>query len=553
MKKNMKRKIIWVMTAIFAAGLMFMTCSVDEVKKVKPNNTGEVPKIDKEKSSLNDQTVDQGVQAAAWRVEAVESESSYLYNYQWFSNTTASNKGGTLIQNEWNQSYRPPTAVSGIFYYYVEISYEDETTNKETKTASDVIKITVLEAPLILTATSSLNDATYILNANAAPLTVEVVEGPNYASYTYQWYSNAADSNTGGNVIAEAKTKSFTPPTNTISTDTTFYYYVIVKYEEKQAISRPVKIQVNLETPVISSSSQLDNAMYVKNAAAAALTVVPVTTQNSANYTYQWYSNDENTTEGGTTIANTTASFTPATDTEGKFYYYVEISFEGRKTSKAIFIWVMEDQADKLVWEWSAGDGITRDEDKKLNGQKFVIQSGVTLDDTGNIELVSGRFLVGADTYHTPSGTNSFIHPPIGELDLRQKFKVTLTYVEGGYQDPSQNRWCFVYLSNDTTSGANSGALTAEGATTLVSSNSNSAGFETSTNILMRRQPYLSGETTSTITIEVDPNKIKFRDTTAAAANDNDLDTVLKTSFLQFRMENTAAKLVISYIKVEYM
>jgi len=404
-----------------------------------------------------------------------------------------------------------------------------------------------------LTATSSLNDATYILNANAAPLTVEVVEGPNYASYTYQWYSNTADSNTGGNVIAEAKTKSFTPPTNTISTDTTFYYYVIVKYEEKQAISRPVKIQVNLETPVISSSSQLDNAMYVKNAAAAALTVVPVTTQNSANYTYQWYSNDENTTEGGTTIANTTASFTPATDTEGKFYYYVEISFEGRKTSKAIFIWVMEDQADKLVWEWSAGDGITRDEDKKLNGQKFVIQSGVTLDDTGNIELVSGRFLVGADTYHTPSGTNSFIHPPIGELDLRQKFKVTLTYVEGGYQDPSQNRWCFVYLSNDTTSGANSGALTAEGATTLVSSNSNSAGFETSTNILMRRQPYLSGETTSTITIEVDPNKIKFRDTTAAAANDNDLDTVLKTSFLQFRMENTAAKLVISYIKVEYM
>ena len=548
MKKEMKRKLIWVLTAIFVTGLLFTACPNEGSKKVNPE---EIPEIDPEASSLNDQTVDQGVQADLLKVEVVQTENSNNYNFQWYSNTVNSNTGGTVIQDQTSRSYRPPTTVPGIFYYYVKVSYMDEET--ENTTTSDVVTITVIEIPVIVMASSSLNDAVYIFNTEAAILTVAVSEGPNHASYTYQWYSNTVNSNTGGTVITDAIAKSFTPPTNTISTDTTFYYYVVVTYGEKQAVSRAVKIQVNFEIPVINSTSQLNNAMYVKNAEAAALTVVPVTTLNSANYTYQWFSNNENSTEGGTPITNTTTTLIPVTDTEGKFYYYVEVSFEGRKTSKAIFIWVMEDQADKLIWEWTAGDGITRDEDKKLNGQKFVIQSGVTLDDDGNIVLISGRLLVGADTYHTPSGTNSFAHPPIGELDFRQKFRVTLTYVEGGNQDPALDRWCFVYLSNDTTSGANSGALTAEGATTLVSSNNNSAGFETSTNILMRRQPYLSGETTATITIEVDPDKIKFRDATAAAANDNDLDTVLKTSFLQFRMENTAAKLVISYIKVEYM
>jgi len=45
MKKNMKRKIIWVMTAIFAAGLMFMTCSVDEVKKLSLITPGKFRKL----------------------------------------------------------------------------------------------------------------------------------------------------------------------------------------------------------------------------------------------------------------------------------------------------------------------------------------------------------------------------------------------------------------------------------------------------------------------------------------------------------------------------
>jgi len=564
MKKEMKGKLIWVLMAIFAAGLLFTACPGEEKKK---SNPGEVPKIDLESSLLKDQTIDQGVQADLLTVVVIQTDNSSDYNYQWYSSSTASNKDGTAIQNQTNRSFRPSTTVPGTFYYYVKISYADEGTGKENTATSSVITITVIEVPVIILADSSLNDATYINNAEAAALTVAVAEGPNHASYTYQWYSNTVNSNTGGTVISGANINKFTPPTNTITADTTFYYYVVVAYGEKQAISRAVKIQVNLETPAIGDTSNLENAMYVKNAAAAALTVVPVTTSNSSKYTYQWYSNEKNSTEGGTMIANTTATLTPATNTGGKFYYYVVISFEGRKTSKAVFIWVIEDQADKLIWEWNAGDGNKRDENKKLKGQKFVINgtyttdpdtgeeipptSNVSLDESGNFTFVTGRFLVGADSYHT-SG-NSLVHPPIGDLDLRQKFRVTFTYVEGGFQDPSQDRWCFVYLSNDTTSGANSGALTAEGATTLISSNDNGAGFETSTNILMRRQPYVSGETTATITIDVDPNKIKFRSEEAAAENNNDLDGVLKTSFLQFRMENAAAKLVVSHIKIEYL
>ena len=41
---------------------------------------------------------------------------------------------------------------------------------------------------------------------------------------TYQWYSNATNSNTGGTLIAGATNATFTPPVFTISG--TYYFYV---------------------------------------------------------------------------------------------------------------------------------------------------------------------------------------------------------------------------------------------------------------------------------------------------------------------------------------
>lgn len=42
--------------------------------------------------------------------------------YQWYSNTTASNTGGTAISGATNSTYNPPTTNTGTFYYYVVVN-----------------------------------------------------------------------------------------------------------------------------------------------------------------------------------------------------------------------------------------------------------------------------------------------------------------------------------------------------------------------------------------------------------------------------------------------
>jgi hypothetical protein len=64
--------------------------------------------------SVAGQTVCQGVAATALTVVA----SGTAPTYQWYSNTTASNAGGTSIALATTNSYTPPTATAGTTYYY---------------------------------------------------------------------------------------------------------------------------------------------------------------------------------------------------------------------------------------------------------------------------------------------------------------------------------------------------------------------------------------------------------------------------------------------------
>ena len=57
---------------------------------------------------------------------------------QWYSNTTASNTGGSIIDGATNNSYSPSTAEIGTFYYYA------VATNSEGSVASDVQTITIV-------------------------------------------------------------------------------------------------------------------------------------------------------------------------------------------------------------------------------------------------------------------------------------------------------------------------------------------------------------------------------------------------------------------------
>lgn len=62
-------------------------------------------------------------------------------SYQWYSNTTASTTGGTLIPGATADTYGPPTTVLGTTYYYVIVS----DTSCEGVATSDVVSVTVTD------------------------------------------------------------------------------------------------------------------------------------------------------------------------------------------------------------------------------------------------------------------------------------------------------------------------------------------------------------------------------------------------------------------------
>jgi hypothetical protein len=95
--------------------------------------------VETEVAALVGETVVLSVQA--------EASDGRALGYQWYSNTGATNSGGTVISTATGSTYEAPTASAGTSYYYCVVS---EATAGATKAFSDVsseaITVTVNEA-----------------------------------------------------------------------------------------------------------------------------------------------------------------------------------------------------------------------------------------------------------------------------------------------------------------------------------------------------------------------------------------------------------------------
>lgn len=94
--------------------------------------------------------------------------------YQWYSNTTNSNTGGTLINGATNASYTFPVSTLGTYYYYVVVS---NSCNAATAT-SEVSTVTVDNAPTI-----AYESNTYSF-AQATPINAIVPTATNATSFS---------------------------------------------------------------------------------------------------------------------------------------------------------------------------------------------------------------------------------------------------------------------------------------------------------------------------------------------------------------------------------
>ena len=241
--------------------------------------------------------------------------------YQWYSNTTNTNSGGTTITNT-STTYTPLSSTPGTYYYYVEV--RNGATGGATAcntTPSNVATITIHPLPV---STSTFATESLCISSTATSMTASATTTTGTIA-TYQWYKNSTNNYTGSTQIANETNATFTPPTST--TGTNYYFCEITNSwgcSTRTAISGAINVYA---APVITA--QPTGATYCQNLSATALSVT-ATAGGLGTPTYQWYSNTTNSNSGGTSISGATnSSYTPPTSTVGTTYYYVVINNGG--------------------------------------------------------------------------------------------------------------------------------------------------------------------------------------------------------------------------------
>ena len=180
----------------------------------------------------------------------------------------------------------------------------------------------------------------------AVALTVEatLLSGMEFSKGTlsYQWYSNKADSNTGGAKVEGADKASYTVPTNEASAA---YYYCVVTntwgdgqtaFATSQTASYSVLSDTQAAAPTIKVQPA-ETASYDLLAKANPLTVeAEVAGEGAGTLSYQWYVSADGKNTGGVPIYGATEpSYTPSTSSpsEAGYYCVVTNAFEIVKTA----------------------------------------------------------------------------------------------------------------------------------------------------------------------------------------------------------------------------
>lgn len=260
--------------------------------------------------SLAPQTICDGDVFAPISVSAI---GTGIITYQWFSNNSASNAGGTLIAGATAPSFTPlATAPGTTRYYYVEVSSDCGIDVISTVSGAFSINpvTTIQTQPAVSSQTLCPGD----------PFTSISVSATGPGTLTYQWYRNTTSLNTGGTLISGANSSTFTPP-STI-TGTTYYYAVITSSCESITSEVSGAFTVNQNTQVDSQNTPAQAVCI-----GLPFNPISVTASGTGLLTYQWYSNTSNSNSGGIAITGaTSSSFTPPSTIAGTTYYYAVVA-----------------------------------------------------------------------------------------------------------------------------------------------------------------------------------------------------------------------------------
>ena len=238
--------------------------------------------------------------------------------YQWYSNATNSNSGGTSLgsgNGAQTYSYTPQALAAGTLYYYCIVT---GTCGTATTTVSGAF---ITNATTI--SSQSTATQTQCISGTFAAITVTAT-GP---GLTYQWYSNATNSNSGGTSLGSdygAQTNGYTPQSATAGT--LYYYCKVTGTCGTTATSAVSGAFITNATTAINSQSTATQTQCSNGTFSA----ISVTATGTGSLTYQWYSNASNSNSGGASLGSgngaQTNSYTPQTSAGGTLYYYCVVT-----------------------------------------------------------------------------------------------------------------------------------------------------------------------------------------------------------------------------------
>lgn len=250
-------------------------------------------------------------------LSVVHSGGTGTITYQWYSNTTNSNTGGTIITGATNLSYTPPTFnTTGNYYYYLEISSSGNGCNSIT---SDVAEVIVVDDPTITAQPITSQE----LCEGTVPQDLGVTaSGGLGAVYNYQWYANTTNSNTGGTIITGATNSIFTPPTTTVGN--IYYYCVVTQPDPGCSVTSDTALVTVNPAPNFTTQPISETICFGET-----LNTLSVSVANGVGTpTYQWYSNTIDDVLTGTAIVGeTNSTYNPPATIVGTTYYYIIATF----------------------------------------------------------------------------------------------------------------------------------------------------------------------------------------------------------------------------------
>ena len=231
--------------------------------------------------STSTQSVSFGGTTTALSVVASTSYGT-ISSYQWYSNATNSNSGGTLISGATASSYTAPTTSAGTSYYYVVVT--NSVGNTTTSNVSGAITV-----------------------SKATPT---ITTSPTASGITYG--QTLASSILSGGVASVAGTFAFTSPSTVPSVGTTSQGYTFTPTDvtDYNSQSGTVSVTVNAIAPTLGSFT-----VAAKNYGDAAFALTAPSSNSAGAFTYT-SSNTSVATVSGSTVTIVGAGTSTITATQ---------------------------------------------------------------------------------------------------------------------------------------------------------------------------------------------------------------------------------------------